>query len=55
MAITNYAQSWTDVYEKYQSVVNFVAGDFDSLKNDTTWKSFLDYCRANNIIIKYID
>ena len=29
--------------------------DFDSLKNDTTWKSFLDYCRANNIIIKYID
>ena len=33
MAITNYAQSWTDVYEKYQSVVNFVAGDFDSLKD----------------------
>lgn len=29
--------------------------DFDSLKNDTIWKSFLDYCRANNIIIKYID
>ena len=33
MAINNYAQSWTDVYEKYQSVVNFVAGDFDSLKD----------------------
>ena len=28
MAIQNYAQSWTDTYEKYQSVVNFVAGDF---------------------------
>lgn len=29
--------------------------DFDSLKNNTTWKSFLDYCKANDIIIKYID
>ena len=29
--------------------------EFDSFKNDTTRKSCLDYCRANNIIIKYID
>ena len=29
--------------------------DFDSLKNDTIWKSFLDYCRANNITIRCID
>lgn len=29
--------------------------DFDSLKNDAAWKSFSDYCEANNIIIKYID
>ena len=33
MAITNYAQSWKDVYDQYKSVVNFVAGDFDSLKD----------------------
>lgn len=29
--------------------------DFDSLKNNTKWKSFLDYCRANNITIRCID
>ena len=33
MAITNYAESWKDVYDQYKSVVNFVAGDFDSLKD----------------------
>lgn len=33
MAITNYAESWKDIYEQYKSVVNFVAGDFNSLKD----------------------
>lgn len=33
MSITNYAESWKDIYEKYKNVVNFVAGDFDSLKD----------------------
>ena len=32
MAIQNYAESWVDNYDKYKSVVNFVAGDFESLK-----------------------
>jgi thiamine pyrophosphokinase len=32
MSITNYSESWTDIYDKYKNVVNFVAGDFDSLK-----------------------
>lgn len=33
MAIQNYAESWTDNYDKYKSVVNFVAGDFSTLKD----------------------
>ena len=33
MAIQNYAESWVDVYDKYKTVVNFVAGDFDTLKD----------------------
>ena len=33
MAVVNYAESWKDVYEQYKSVVNFVAGDFNSLKD----------------------
>lgn len=33
MAITNYAESWTDTYSKYLGVVNFIAGDYDSLKS----------------------
>lgn len=32
MSITNYVESWKDTYEKYQTVVNFVAGDYESLK-----------------------
>ena len=32
MAITNYAESWTDTYSRYLGVVNFIAGDYDSLK-----------------------
>lgn len=33
MSITSYAESWKDVYEKYKPVVNFVAGDYESLKD----------------------
>lgn len=33
MAINNYAESWTDTYDKYKSIINFVAGDFDTLKD----------------------
>lgn len=33
MSITNYVESWKDTYEKYQTVVNFVAGDYESLKD----------------------
>lgn len=33
MAINNYTESWTDAYDKYKSVINFVAGDFDTLKD----------------------
>lgn len=33
MSITNYVESWKDIYEKYKTVVNFVAGDYESLKN----------------------
>lgn len=29
----NYAQSWKDTYDKYKADVNFVAGDFDTLKD----------------------
>ena len=33
MVTTNYAESWKDVYNTENSVVNFVAGDFNSLKD----------------------
>lgn len=33
MSITNYVESWKDVYEKYKPIVNFVAGDYESLKD----------------------
>lgn len=33
MAIQNYAESWIDYYDNYKTVINFVAGDFNSLKD----------------------
>jgi len=33
MAVTNYAESWLDNYDKYKTIVNFVAGDFQTLKD----------------------
>jgi hypothetical protein len=33
MAITNYAESWTNTYSKYLGVINFVAGDYETLKS----------------------
>lgn len=29
--------------------------DFDLLKDNTIWQSFLDYCKSNNISIRYIN
>lgn len=36
-------------------LLNGSKSDFDLLKDNTTWRDFLDYCKSNNITIKYIE
>lgn len=33
MTVNNYAESWKDIYDQYKTSINFVAGDFNSLKD----------------------
>ena len=33
MSVQNYAESWVDTYDQHKTVVNFVAGDYNSLKD----------------------
>ena len=33
MTVNNYAESWKYIYDKYKTSINFVAGDFNSLKD----------------------